>query len=200
MHKRALKPYAYTARTTGWLLLITGLVAVLSIVFLLVFAVGFLGNIPVLYIFGGLNDLFGALVAFLSAILALTLFGAQRKESLILSLVGLIAACIGAVIVILDSGLGISGVSLGLPSRYDLHFGTFLIGIWLFILIFHSSKKGAWPKGITNLGLFSGLGLSISMGLAGTPAVLLLSIPYPIWCIRLGRWILTRQMENQKIQ
>ena len=55
---------SYTARNTGWLILITGIVGALAFVFFLAFAVGFLFNIPSLLIFGGLNDLFSAIQAF----------------------------------------------------------------------------------------------------------------------------------------
>ena len=86
----------FTSKSTGWLFLITGLLAALSIFSLLVFAVGYLGDIPSLLFFGPLNDVFGAVVALFSAILALALFGVQRKQSLPLSIIGLLAACFGA--------------------------------------------------------------------------------------------------------
>jgi len=188
---------SYTARNTGWLILITGIVGALAFVFFLAFAVGFLFNIPSLLIFGGLNDLFSAIQAFLSAILAWTLFAAQRKQSLILSITGLLIVCFGTLVVILDSGLGISGTSIGLPSRYDLHVGWFLIGAWLVILNTQSLLAAAWLKRITILGLLSGLSLIVSMSLAGTPWVLILSIPYPVWCIWLGRYIVkNKQVEK----
>jgi len=172
------------------LILITGIFGALAIVFLLMFVVGFLFDIPSLIIFGGFNDLSSAIQAFLSAILAWTLFAAQRKQSLILSITGLLIVCFGTLVVILDSGLGISGTSIGLPSRFDLHVGWFLIGAWLVILNTQSLLAAAWLKRITILGLLSGLSLIVSMSLAGTPWVLILSFPYPVWCIWLGRWIL----------
>jgi len=187
----------YTARSTGWLILITGIFGALAIVFLLAFAVGFLFGIPSLAIFGWLNDLSSAIQAFLSAILAWTLFAAQRKQSLILSIIGLLMVSFGSLVVILDSGLGISGTSIVLPSRYDLHVGWFLIGAWLVILNTQSLLAAAWLKRITILGLLSGFSLIVSMSLAGTPWVLILSIPYPVWCIWLGRYIVkNKQVEK----
>lgn len=192
----------------GVFLLSIGIVAVLAFIFLLIFFVGYFNDIPSIIFFGPLNDIFGSLVAVLSAILATIMIFSQSKRWIWFYLIGAILSWVGAFIVTLDSlmaggiistaAASILRIKYGFPvllTIHDLHFGFGLIGVWLIILNFQAIQAKSWPTHLIGLGFTTGILMAI--GLIGfPPAALGLVFLYPIWCIWLGRWILTRQIDN----
>jgi len=196
------------SRSTGQFLITIGTISVLAFLFLLIFAVGWLQNIPSLYIFGTINDILGSLEAILSAVLAMLLIFSRPRQWIWINLIGAILSWIGAFIVTLDSLMAgdviakntatILRVRYGFPSLltiHDLHFGYGLIGIWLIIIIIQANQTKVWPNHLIGLGLFTGV-IMIS-GLAGNSPLGFVFL-YPIWSIWLGRHILKNaRTDNQ---
>ena len=205
----------FTSKTTAGSVLVTGVTGILAVVSLLLFYVGLFQNIPSLSFMGSLNDTINALAGILSAVLASVLPPAlPRLLAPRLSLVLLIGVWAGAIAVIFGSWLIMtdrSGVEL---SSYYFFFGNGLIGIWLWVLNRIARRQAVWPRNLTRLGLvasvFMMLGLlglyGVLLGLDGSdysPLMLVTGISflgtgifYPVWCLRLGRWILSKQDES----
>ena len=185
----------------GVFLLSIGIVAVLAFIFLLIFFVGYFNDIPSIIFFGPLNDIFGSLVAVLSAGLATTLIFFQPKRWIWLNMIGAILSWIGVFIVTLDSlmaggiistaSASILRIKYGFPLLLTTHsqdFGFGLIGIWLIMVIIQVVQSKSWPNHLIGLGLSAGI--LMMFGLAGSNGALGFVFIYPIWCIWLGRWIL----------
>ena len=202
---------SFTSKVTGWLAILTGMMGILSIVTLSLFFVGLFQNLHSLSFMGGLNDRINILAGFLSALLASALHPAFQRWAPRLSLVLLIDAWIGASAITYGSWLIITGrADVELSSYYYL-FGNGLIGIWLYMLNRFAGPPAVWPRNLTRLGLIAGalmmIGLlnfyGILLGWDGNDFSFLLlgtgisylgiGILYPIWCLWLGRWILSRQ-------
>ena len=184
----------------GIFLLSIGITAVLGFIFLIIFFIGYFNDIPSILFFGPLNDIFGSLVAVLSAVLATFLVISGSKRWVWLHLIGAILSWMGAFIVTLDSLMAgdilpkntavILRTQYGFPSlltTHDLHFGFGLIGIWLVIIIIRAAQTKSWPNHLIGLGLLTGI--IMVMGLSGDSPLGFVFI-YPIWCIWLGRHIL----------
>lgn len=189
-----------TSNTFGRFLITIGTISILGLVFLIIFFVGYFNDIPSILFFGPLNDIFGALEATLTAVLAVFVLALQGKQWLWLNIFGAVLSWIGAFIVTLDSlmagGLiptisaSILRIKYGFPSlltTHDLHFGFGLTGIWLIILNIQALQAKAWPMYLIALGFLTGL--IMIFGLAGN-SPLGFVILYPVWCIWLGRHIL----------
>ena len=201
----------FASKATGWLAVLAGIMGALAIVTLLLFFVGLFQNIHSLSFMGGLNDRINALTGFLSALLASALHPALQRRAPRLSLVLLISAWIGAIAITFGSWLIITGrADVELSSYYYL-FGNGLIGLWLYMLNRFASQQAAWPRNLTQLGLIASVLMMV--GLLNVYGILLgwdgndfsplllgtgisyvgIGILYPIWCLWLGRWILSRQ-------
>jgi hypothetical protein len=185
----------------GTFLLSIGVVSILAFIFLLIFFVGYFNDIPSILFFGPLNDIFGSLVAVLSAVLATVFISSQSKQWSWLYLIGAILSWIGVFIVTLDSlmaggiistaSASILRIKYGFPALLTTHnqdFGFGLIGIWLIMVIIQASQTRSWPNHLIGLGLFAGVLMMV--GLAGSNGALGFVFIYPIWCIWLGRYIL----------
>lgn len=190
------------SKLVGLFLLSIGIVSVLAFIFLIIFFVGYSNDISSFYIFGSLNDILGSLEAILSAVLATIFLFSQPKRWLWLSLIGAILSWMGAFIVTLDSLMAggilpkntavILRTQYGFPSLLttnDIHFGFGLIGIWLVMIIVQAARSKSWPNHLIGLGLVTGI--IMIMGLSGDSPLGFVFL-YPIWCIWLGRWILTQ--------
>jgi hypothetical protein len=156
---------------------------------------------------GALILLTGILGAVLASVLHLTL----RRFTPRLSLFLLIGVWAGAVAVTFGSWLIVTGRSDVELSSYYYFYGNGLIGLWLWVLNRIARQQDAWPRSLTQwgsiasafmmLGLLGVYGiLSGSDGSDYSPLVLVTGISflgtgilYPSWCIRLGRWILSKQ-------
>jgi hypothetical protein len=160
---------------------------------------------------GSFNDLLNGLAGFLSAIFASVLHASLRRSVPRLSLILLIGAWIGAIAISFGSWLIITDRADVELSSYYFFFGNGLIGIWLWMLNRVARAQAAWPRNLTRLGLIASvfmvvglLGLyGILLGLDGSdysPLIVITGISYfaigifyPVWCLRLGRWILSKQ-------
>jgi hypothetical protein len=205
------------SRRTGWLMLLVGVLGLLAVAALLMFFIGLSQDLSSLRFMGALNDALNAATSILSAVLACFLHPRLRKQAPHLSLPLLIAVWIGAGAHSYGSWLIMtdrSGVEL---SSYYYFAGNGLIGIWLWVLNRVSRCEAGWPSGITRHGLFTGGFLMI--GLLGIYGILLqrdgddfsplvmvagisfigMGILYPIWCLQLGRWILSMQQEGLSV-
>jgi len=187
----------------GVFLLSIGRVAVLGFIFLIIFFIGYFNDIPSILFFGPLNDIFGSLVAVLSATLATTMIFSQSNQWIWFYSIGAVLSWTGVFIVTLDSlmagGLipttsaSILRIKYGFPhllTTHDLHFGFGLIGIWLLILNVQALQAKSWPMYLSILGFLTSI--VIIFGLAGN-SPLGFVILYPVWCIWLGRNILKRK-------
>ena len=190
-----------SSKTFGIFLLSIGIVAVLAFIFLIIFFIGYFNDITSILFFGPLNDIFGSLVAVLSAILATTMIFSQSKRWVWFYLIGAVLSWIGVFIVTLDSlmaggiiskaSASILRVKYGFPSLLTTHnqdFGFGLIGVWLIMVILQAAQTKSWPDHLIGLGFFAGILMMV--GLAGSNGAPGFGFIYPIWCIWLGRHIL----------
>jgi hypothetical protein len=202
---------SWAPRTAGVIALATGVIGVLFVVTLSVFFVGLFQDIHSLLFIGALNDLLGATGSMLSAVLASVLYpllGSLRRPSR----VGLLAGTwCGALAVTFGSWLIVSGRSGVEQSSYYYFFGNGLIGLWLLVLNRAAEHQALVPRSLSRLGLVASVFMMIGvLGLYGilvgsdgddfSPLVLGTGISflgigllYPIWCLRLGGWLLSEQ-------
>jgi hypothetical protein len=202
----------FISKATAGFVMVVGVTGILAVVSLLLFFVGLFQNIPSLSFMGRLNDTINALASILSAVLASVLHPALRRLlAPRLRLVLLIGVWAGAIAVIFGSWLIMTDRSGVVLSSYYYFFGNGLIGIWFWVLNRMARQQAVWPRNLTRLGLvasvFMMLGLlglyGILLGLDGSdysPLMLVTgisflgtSIFYPVWCLRLGCWILSKQ-------
>ena len=189
------------SKTFGTFLLSIGMVAVLAFIFLIIFFVGYFNDIPSILFFGPLNDIFGSLVAVLSAVLATVFIFSQSKQWSWLYLIGAILSWIGVFIVTLDSlmaggiistaSASILRIKYGFPLLLTTHsqdFGFGLIGVWLIMVIIQAAQIKSWPDHLIGLGFLAGI--LMMTGLTGANGALGFVFIYPIWCLWLGRYIL----------
>jgi hypothetical protein len=126
----------------------------------------------------------------------------------------LIGVWAGAIAITFGSWLIVSGRSDVELSSYYYFLGNGLIGIWLWELNRITRHQAAWPHNLTRLGLIASvfmmvglLGLyGILLGLDGSdfsPLIMVTGISflgtgilYPIWGLRQGHWILSKQNDR----
>ena len=206
----------FISKTAGWLALFVGVTGLLALLTLLLFFVSFFQNVPFLSSMGNLNDTMNIFVSFFGATLASALHPTLQRFIPRLSWIWLVAVWAGAIAVAVGSWLiqvGKADVEL---SSYYFFFGNGLIGIWLWVLNRIARQQAIWPRNLTPLGLIAGvfmmlglLGLyGILLGLDGndySPLIMVTGfsflgtgILYPIWCLRLGHWILANQTDKVK--
>lgn len=204
----------YTSKMTGGLVLLVGIVGILAPVTLLLFFMGLFQNIPSISFMGKLNDTVNSLTGILGAVLASVLYPSLRRFTPRLSLILLIGVWAGAIAVTFGSWLIVTGRSDVELSSYYFFYGNGLIGIWLWVLNRIARQQDVWPGSLTRWGstasAFMMLGLlglyGILLGSDGSdysPLVLVsglsflgTGILYPIWCLWLGRWILSKQNDR----
>jgi hypothetical protein len=184
----------------GWGAMATGAVGLLAAVSIfLFFGVG--------QPFGTLNDLFNALLAISSAVLAWMLFSGGQSQSPPLGRVALIIALAGALLAVVGSVLAISHITGWYLAGLYLAAGGAMIGLWLLVLNYSAWRDNSLPHGLIVFGLISGL--IMALGLVAIPGVLRgidrqaydftvfnsiwwtgtlgLLVLFPIWCVLLGR-------------
>jgi len=202
---------SFTSRTTGQWMLAAGITGILALVTLLLFFVGLVQNIRSLSSLGSLNDALNALTGLLSAVLAAVLHPALHRLAPRSSPILLMSAWAGALAITFGSWLIITGRSDVELSSYYFFFGNGLIGIWLWMLNRIARLQAAWPPNLTCWGLVAAgfmmvglLGLygilSGSDGEGHSPLVMFSGISflgtgilYPLWCLQLGRSIVSQQ-------
>jgi hypothetical protein len=208
----------FTSKLTGWLVLLVGVTGSLAVITLLLFFVGLFQNIQSLSSMGHLNDTINGFASVLSAVLASVLYPTVRRLLPRFSLILLIGVWMGAIAIIFGSWLIVTGRSDVELSSYYYFFGNGLIGIWLWQLNRITRRQAAWPHNLTRLGLIASafmmvglLGLyGILRGLDGSdfsPLIMVsgfsflgTGILYPIWGLRLGLWILSKQNDRVQVQ
>jgi hypothetical protein len=194
-----------SSNVIGWLAIGVGIAGVLGLVFIILF---FSKGQP----FGTLNDICNGLAAILSAVLAWLLYAQGNAESWLLSLIALILATAGALVVTIGSVLVISGKTGWFKAGLYIAAGNALIGLWLFGLNYSALNSNSWGLGLAVFGLI--VGLIMALGLVAIPGIFsgidsqesascLFSYVgqagglgwlflYPIWCIFLGIILLLR--------
>ena len=195
----------FNSKITGWLALLVGLLGILAVVSLIVFFISSLSFM------GTLNDKINAVTGILSAALATALQSSLRQLAPRLRLILLIGTWVGAFAVAFGSWLVVTGRTGFELASYYYFFGNGLIGFWLWMLNRMTRRQNSWPRQMNGLGLIAGafmmvglLGLyGILAGLDGggySPLIMVTGISflgigvlYPIWCLRLGGWILSKQ-------
>jgi hypothetical protein len=206
--------HGLTSNTTGWLAFLVGIIGMFALITLLLFFVSLFQNISSLSFMGGLNDTLNAIVGILGAALASALYPTLRQLAPRSSPFLLMGVWTGALAIAFGSWLIQTGRSDVELSSYYFFLGNGLIGIWLWVLNRVARQQAALPRNLTQFGLiaslFMMLGLpalyGILLGLDGSdysPLIMVTGlsflgtgIMYPIWCLRLGRWILSKQAEN----
>jgi hypothetical protein len=206
--------YGLTSKTTGWLAFLVGIIGMFALITLLLFFVSLFQNISSLSFMGGLNDTLNAMVGILGAVLASALYPTLRQLAPRSSPFLLMGVWTGALAIAFGSWLIQTGRSDVELSSYYFFFGNGLIGIWLWVLNRVARQRAALPRNLTQFGLiaslFMMLGLlalyGILLGLDGSdysPLIMVTGLSflgtgvmYPIWCLRLGRWILSKQAEH----
>jgi hypothetical protein len=201
-------------KITGWLAALTGIFGLLTLITLILFFVGLFQDIASLSIMGALNDTLNTLTGILGAVLASALYPVLRRFVPRLSPFLLMGVCIGALAIAFGSWLIQTGRSDVELSGYYFFFGNGLIGLWLWVLNRAARLQASWPRHLTQFGSiaspFMMLGLfalyGILLGLDGSdysPFMLVTGLSflgtgilYPVWCLRLGRWILSRQADK----
>lgn len=202
---------ALTSRTTGQWMLATGITGLLALVTLILFFVGLFQSIRSLSSLGSLNDALNALTGLLGAVLATVLHPALNRLAPRSSSILLMSVWVGALAITFGSWLIISGRSDVELSSYYFFFGNGLIGIWLWMLNRIARMQSAWPPDRTRWGLVAGAFMMLGLlGLYGilsgsdgeeyAPLVMVSGISflgtgilYPLWCLQLGRSILSQQ-------
>jgi hypothetical protein len=201
----------FNSKITGWLALLVGLLGILAVISLVIFFVGLFQNISSLSFMGELNDKINAVTGILSAALATALQSSLRQFAPRLSLALLIGTWAGAFAVAFGSWLVVTGRTGFELAGYYYFFGNGLIGFWLWMLNRIMRRQNSWPRKLNGLGLIAGafmmvglLGLyGILAGLDGggySPLMMITGISflgigvlYPIWCLQLGGWILSKR-------
>ena len=195
---------SFSSITVGWVAMATGIAGLLGLAFIILF---FTVGQP----FGTLNDICIGLVAILSAVLAWLLYPGHHAQSPLLSQVALILALLGSLVVVVGSELVISGVKGWFLAGLYMAAGNALIGLWLLGLNYSALQGSSWPFSLTILGLVSGVILAfglltipgilsgidsmesaawfVNIGQAGALGYLIL---FPIWCVLLGRVLLSK--------
>ena len=193
-----------TAESVSRLAVAAGVVQLIGLVSLIVF---FIVGGP----FGTLNDLCIGLTGLLSAALAWQLSAAFTARPPALGWLMPALAGLGALIVVVGSGLVITGTTGWVLAGLCTEFGYAWIGVWLLSFCLTPRVSAAWPRGLKGLGLVAGglmlLGVLtlpgllrgldawevlpwyVNVGQAGGLGWLLL---YPLWCLWLGRFLAIR--------
>ena len=194
----------FPSRTTGLLMLAVGITGILALSTLILFFMGLFQSIGSLSSLGSLNDALNALTGILSAVLASVLHPALRRPGLLMSVWA------GAIAITFGSWLIVTGRSDVQLSSYYFFFGNGLIGIWLWMLNRIARQQADWTPSLTRWGMVAGGFMMVGLlGLYGIlsgsdggeypPLVLISGISYlgtgllyPLWCLRLGRSILSQ--------
>jgi len=193
----------FPTTATGWMAIVTGLVAILALVFLILMA-------AVNAAFGKVNDVFNSLIGIASVILAWLLYAEFQSKALLMSRIALVLVLVGAVFLIIGSILVISGATGFVLSGWYSSIGSALIGLWLAGFCYSQSGSKLLPDSLIVFGIATGA--LMVFGLIGIPGIVakvdsMKGLPwylyiafiawlgtyifYPFWAIWLGRQVLS---------
>ncbi len=203
-----------SSATIGRIAIITAVVAIVGLIFIALFY-GLIdsGGGP----FGTLNDLCVAIGGILSGVLVWMLYPMHRSYTPRASWFALASGLIGACLAPFGSSLVIFNITGWFLAGLVTTFGYALIGLWLLGLNNSALRWPAFPRGLAQFGIVAGgvmvIGILAAPGiLARTDAMesaqwfvlaalfiggLGWNILYTIWCIRLGRRLLSKRLELQ---
>jgi hypothetical protein len=194
----------FSAPTIAWVAIVTGVSAILAVIFLTLMA-------TVNPSFGKVNDVFNAIIGISSAILALMLYAEYHAKSPLMSQIALALAVVGAIFTIIGSILIIYGFTDFVLAGWYTGVGYALIGLWLVAFCYIMVRGDALPRNLIIFGVI--VGAFMAIGLIGIPGIFtgidsMESMPwylylaffgylgtyilYPIWTIWLGRNLLLK--------
>ena len=194
----------FSAPTIGWVAIVTGVSAILAVIFLTLMS-------TVNNSFGVVNDVFNAIIGISSALLAWMLYAEHHARSPLMSQIALAIAVIGAIFTIVGSVLIIYGFTDFVLAGWYSGVGFALIGLWLVAFCYSMIRGDALPHNLIIFGLV--VGAFMAVGLIGIPGIFtridsMESMPwylyiaffgwlgtyilYPIWMIWLGRNLLLK--------
>ena len=194
----------FSTTTIGWVAIVTGVSAILAVIFLTLMA-------TVNMSFGKVNDVFNSIIGISSALLAWLLYAEYHAKSPFLSQIALALALVGAIFTIVGSVLIIYGFTDFVLAGWYTGVGYALIGLWLVAFCYSIQRGNALPHNLIIFGLV--VGAFMAVGLIGIPGIFtgidsMESMPwylyiaffgylgtyilYPIWMISLGRFLLLK--------
>jgi hypothetical protein len=194
----------FSATTIGWVAIITGVSAILAVIFLALMA-------TVNTSFGKVNDVFNAIIGLSSAVLAWMLYTEHHAKSPLMSQIALSLAVVGAIFTIIGSVLIIYGFTDFVLAGWYTGVGYALIGLWLVAFCYSMQRSNALPHNLITYGIV--VGAFMAVGLIGILGIfsgvdsmesmswylyiaffgyLGIYILYPIWTIWLGRTLLLK--------
>ena len=194
----------FSASTIGWVAIVTGVSAILAVIFLTLMA-------TVKPSFGKVNDVFNAIIGISSAVLAWMLYAEHHAKSPLMSQIALTLALVGAIFTIVGSVLIIYGFTDFVLAGWYTGVGYALIGLWLVAFCYSMQRGDTLPHNLILFGLV--VGAFMVVGLIGIPGIFtgidsMESMPwylyiaffgylgtyilYPIWTIWLGRNLLLK--------
>jgi hypothetical protein len=196
------------------LFLLTGVVGLLAVVTLVLFFAGSFQEISSLASMGRLNDILNGLAGLMAAVLASAVHPALHQAWPRRALFLLAGVWAGALAILYGSWLIVTGRSDVELSSYYYFFGNGLIGLWVWSLGLLAHRQGTLPGSLGRLGVVAGGFMMVGLlGLAGilagsdgsdySPLVLVSGLSYlgtgllyPVWCLLVGRWMLSRAAQS----
>src|SRR4030043_1958054 len=128
----------FSTTTIGWVAIVTGVSAILAVIFLTLMA-------TVNMSFGKVNDVFNAIIGISSAVLAWMLYAEHHAKSPLMSQIALALAVVGAIFTIVGSILIIYGFTDFVLAGWYTGVGYALIGLWLMGFFFSMEGGDAPP-------------------------------------------------------
>jgi hypothetical protein len=194
----------FSTSTIGWVAIVTGVSAILAIVFLTLMS-------TVNNSFGRVNDVFNSVIGISSVVLAWMLYAEHHAKSPSMSQIALALAVVGAIFTIIGSILVIFGFTDFVLAGWYSGIGYALIGLWLVAFCYSLLRSDALPHNLVIFGIV--VGAFMAIGLLGIPGIFagidsMESMPwylyiaffgwlgtyilYPIWTIWLGSNLLLK--------
>lgn len=194
----------FSTSTIGWVAIVTGVSAILAVIFLTLMA-------TVNMSFGKVNDVFNSVIGISSVVLAWMLYAEHHAKSPLMGQIALALAVVGAIFTIVGSVLIIYGFTNFVLAGWYTGIGNALIGLWLVAFCYSMQSGDALHHNLIVFGLI--VGAFMAVGLIGIPGILagidsIESMPwylyiaffgwlgtyilYPIWTIWLGRNLLLK--------
>ena len=195
----------FSSTTIGWVAIVTGVSAILAVIFLALMA-------TVNMSFGKVNDVFNAVIGISSAVLAIMLYAEHHSKAPLMSQIALALAVVGAIFTIVGSVLIIYGFTDFVLAGWYTGVGYALIGLWLVGFCYSMVRGDALPHNLVIFGII--VGAFMAVGLIGVLGIftgidsmesmpwylyiaffgyLGIYILYPFWTLWLGRTFLLNE-------